>query len=211
MSEILQTYSAIIQNYLELNIALAPVISIILRAVVVVVAPIPGTLVDLMNLTIFSRIDGFIYSQIGLTIGACANFWIARYFREPAVRRFVSLEKIDIWEKRINEKTGFWGWLFIRFATAPIYDYISYIAGLTKMSFGRYFVGTFISTLPIFAAFYYFGGLILEAQIYLMALILIPFIVVFFMFQKGKIFKSFHDYLDIKSGVEKINSFWNGK
>ena len=58
--------SEIIQAYLNLHIALAPVISIIVRTASIIVAPIPGTPIDLINLALFGKMAGFIYTEIAI-------------------------------------------------------------------------------------------------------------------------------------------------
>jgi len=197
----------IIEAYLKIHVALAPIISIFLRTASVVLAPIPGTPIDLLNLALFGKLAGFIYAEISIMLGSSINFLIARKFREPVVRKFISLEKIHVWEERINEKSGFWGLVSIRCATILIFDYLSYVAGLTKMSFGKFFMSSFISTLPLMALFYYFGGILLEKEFYWIIIFLIPIFVIFSLFHERKIFKRFYDYLSTKSNINKINDF----
>jgi uncharacterized membrane protein YdjX (TVP38/TMEM64 family) len=173
-------------------------------------APVPGTPIDLMNLALFSKTTGAIYAEIGIMIGSSINFYIGRKFGEPVVKKFIDISKIHIWEERLDVAAGFWGLVFIRISTVLICDYISYVAGLTKMSFSKFFTTTLVASIPLVAAFYYFGGILLEKQLFLVIILIMPFIIIFYLFQKGKIFRKFHDYLDIKSHIEKINGFING-
>ncbi len=210
MSEIIQTYSDIVTAYLSIHVSLAPIISIFLRTAAIVIAPIPGTPIDLLNLAFFGKMAGFIYAEISIILGSCINFFIARKFGEPVVKKFISLEKIHIWEERINQKSGFWGLVFIRMATILIFDYISYVAGLTKMNFRKFFITSLLSSIPPVAAFYYLGGIILEREFFLTIVLILPFIVIFYLFEKGKIFRKFYDYINIKTSIKKINGFLNG-
>lgn len=205
MSEIIQTYSDLVRAYLEIHVSLAPLISIFLRTTAIVIAPIPGTPIDLINLVIFTKMAGFIYAEVSVMLGSCINFYIGRKFGEPVVKNLVDVSKIHIWEQRINEHSGFWGLVFIRMCTVLIFDYLSYVAGLTKMSFGKFFITSLLSSIPPLAAFYYFGGILFEKQLFLTIVLIIPFLVLFSLFKKGKIFKKLHDYLDIKNGIQKIN------
>lgn len=206
VSEIIQTYSDLIRAYLEIHVSLAPLISMFLRTLAIVVAPIPGTPIDLINLAFFSKMAGFIYAEISVMLGSSINFYIGRKFGEPVVKKFIDVGKIHIWEQRINEKSGFWGLVFIRMGTVLIFDYLSYVAGLTKISFSKFFTTSLLASIPPLAAFYYFGGMIIEKEMFVAITLIVPFIVLFSLFRKGKIFKRFHDYLDI----EKINGFLNG-
>jgi uncharacterized membrane protein YdjX (TVP38/TMEM64 family) len=193
----LETIPNIIQSFLGIHIALAPVISIIIRTTSIVLAPVPGTPIDIINIALFGKIPGFIYAEISMMAGASINFWIGRKFREPVLKSFIPLDKIQIWEERLEEKTGFWGLTFVRMITVPIFDYLSYVAGLTKMSFGRFFITSFLATILPTALFYYFGAELFERGFYLAIILLIPFIFIYFLFQQGKIFKKFSEYLKI--------------
>ncbi len=211
MSEIIQTYSEIVRAYLEINIALAPLISIFLRTASVVIAPIPGTPIDLLNLAFFSKMAGFIYAEISIMLGSCINFWISRRFGESTIKNFVPIEKIHIWEERIKEKSGFWGLVFVRMGTILIFDYLSYVAGLTKMSFQKFFSSSLLASIPPMAAFYYFGGLIVGTELFITLILLVPLVTLFSLFKRRKIFKGFYDYIDIKANIEKINDLINRK
>ena len=199
----------IIQNYLQIHIALAPVISIILRTASIIAAPVPGTPIDLLNLAFFSKMAGFIYAESSIIIGSSMNFWIARKFGRPAVKNFIPLEKIDLWEKRIDEKSGFGGLILIRMFTVSIFDYLSCVAGLTKISFWKFLSTSIIASIPPMAALYYFGGIILEREFFLALLLIAPFIILGILFHQGKIFKRFADYLSIQDRIRKINNFIN--
>lgn len=211
MSEIIQTYSGIIRAYLEVNVSLAPTISIFLRTASIVIAPLPGTPIDLMNLALFSKMAGFIYAEISIMLGCCINFFIARKFGVPVVSKFIDISKIHVWEERMNNTTGFWGMVLIRIGTVVICDYLSYVSGLTRMSFWRFFSTSLIASLPLVGAFYYFGGIIFDTQLIIIISLIVPMVFLYSLFKKGKIFRKFHDYLNIKSGIQKINGFLNGR
>ncbi|MBI5139689.1 TVP38/TMEM64 family protein [Candidatus Nomurabacteria bacterium] len=209
MSEIIQTYIDLLRAFLEVNVSLAPIISMTLRTLAIVIAPIPGTPIDLLSLVLFTKTAGFIYAEISIMIGSSINFFISRKFGEPVVKKFIEVEKIHLWEERINRTSGFLGLVSIRMLTIFIFDYLSYIAGLTKMSYRRFFVTSLLSSTPPTALFYYFGGLFFEKQIFWAIISIIPIFFLFSLFKKGKIFKKFHDYLDIKNRIEKMNNFFN--
>ncbi len=152
------------EDYLVLMLAahpvLAPVIFILLRAVPVVVAPIPGVVFDLVGLAVFGWKFGLILALIGGHLGASIAFFIGRYFREPVVRYVVPLQKLHEFESQYSERQKFWTLVAVRFITSPFFDYVSYAAGLTKMSFGTFLLSTFIGVLPFSFFIYYFGGII---------------------------------------------------
>jgi len=200
----------IIQNFLQVHISLAPVVSIVLRTFSIVLAPIPGTPIDLINIALFGKGFGFLYAEISMMIGSVINFWIGRKFREPALKNFIPIEKIHIWEERIREKSGFWGLTLIRMATVPIFDYLSYVSGLTKISFWKFFVSSLIATIPPTALFYYLGGTFLERRFYLALILIVPLVMIYILFQQGKIFKKLSEYLSVKDNIKKMNGFVDG-
>jgi uncharacterized membrane protein YdjX (TVP38/TMEM64 family) len=129
----------------------------------------------------------------------------------PVVSKFIDISKINIWEERINRATGFWGMVLIRMGTVVICDYISYVSGLTRISFTRFFTTSLIASLPLVGAFYYFGGMLFDTEMILTISLIIPFMFLYSLFKKGKIFKKFHEYLNIQGSIEKISGFINGE
>jgi len=136
---------------------IAPLLFIIARMVPIILAPIPGILVDIIGIAVFGWFYGFIFAEVGIILGAISAFYIGRYFREPAVRRFASLKKVHEWESKYSERQKFWGLVAMRAITSPLFDYISYAAGLTKISFTKFTLSTFIGTFPLMLSVYYFG------------------------------------------------------
>lgn len=136
----------------------APLLFILARMVPIVVAPIPGILVDIIGIAVFGWVYGFLLAEIGIMLGSIVAFMIGRYFREPVVRRFASLKKIHEWESKYSERQKFWSLVVVRATTSPLFDYVSYAAGLTKIDLGKYVLSTFIGTFPLMFSIYYFGG-----------------------------------------------------
>lgn len=144
----------------------APVIFILVRSLAIIIPPIPGWAMDLVAIPTFGWLKGFIFAGIGTMLGAVVSFWIARKFRELVVKRITSLDKIHEWEDRVSESKKFWTFVAIRLPTSALFDYISYAAGLTKMSFAKFFFATLLGATPSLFSFYFFGGLFLQGGIY---------------------------------------------
>jgi len=141
---------------------IAPLLFIIARMIPIIIAPLPGIVVDIVGIAVFGWLYGFILAEVGIMLGAISAFYIGRYFREPAVRRFTFLKKVHEWESKYSERQKFWGLVAMRAATSPSFDYISYAAGLTNISFTKYTLSTFIGTFPLMLSIYYFGGFSIE-------------------------------------------------
>ena len=123
------TITQILQDYP----LFAPLIFIILRALSVVLSPIPGILIDMPGMLAFGWLPGFLYAEMGIMLGSMIAFLIARRFREPLIRRFVRLQIIRDWESKLSEKQKFWTLVAIRITSIPVFDYINYAAGLTTI------------------------------------------------------------------------------
>src|SRR5438132_5152199 len=75
---------------------LAPLGFIVIQALQVVIAPIPGEVTGLLGGFIFGQWLGFFYSTLGLTAGSLFAFWVGRRLGAPYVRRLVSSQ---VWER----------------------------------------------------------------------------------------------------------------
>ena len=144
----------------------APVLFIIARTLPVILSPIPGLFVDLIGINIFGWKLGLVLATIGVYIGAMIAFYIGRYFREPAIKRFSTLRKFSELEEKYSENQRFWMLVAIRLITRPFFDYVSYAAGLTKMKPLKFLLSTFLGTFPLMFSIYYFGGLTFDRGLF---------------------------------------------
>lgn len=177
----MQEYLNPLLYFLDAHQILAPFIFILLRAIAVIFPPIPGFLIDLGGITTLPWFLGFISSETGLVLGAMSAFWIARILREQVLRRFMKsyFEKVMMWEDDISEQKKFWGLVFLRIPSSGIFDYMSYAAGLTKISAARFFFATLIGSMPGVFLVYYFGGILLRERAYLWFLLFAILFVLF--------------------------------
>ena len=136
---------------------LAPFMIILFRMIAMIIPPIPGGILSFALIPVIGWFWSYVYAVIGMTLGASIAFFIARRFREPVVAKFVPFQQLESWEKKLSHKTEFFTFLLIRLTTGPIMDFISYIAGLTKISFKKFLLATVIAELPS-AFVYYLGG-----------------------------------------------------
>lgn len=163
---------------------LAPLVFVIIRSLAIVIPPIPGIVLDLIGITLFGWKLGFVYGEIGTMIGALVAFWIARQFREPAVRRFVTLQKLHAWEDSLSERKKFWALVGLRIITGPLFfDYINYAAGLTKIQPLKFFFASLISSCLILLPSYYFGAIFLSHGVYL-TIVFILIVIIIALIQK---------------------------
>lgn len=136
----------------------APVIIVVFRFLAVVLAPLPGGAVSLASVAILPWYEAMVWNFLGASIGAITAFSIARKFREPAVKRFAPLEKVHQWQDRISHKRKFWGFMGLRLVSTVAFDFVSYAAGLTKISFRTFIISILIIDLPVNVLFFYSAG-----------------------------------------------------
>src|SRR5215467_13748844 len=74
----------------------APLAFILIQALQVVIAPIPGDVTGLLGGFLFGQRLGFIYSSVGLTIGSLFAFWLGRRLGAPVVKRMTGPE---VWQR----------------------------------------------------------------------------------------------------------------
>lgn len=145
---------------------IAPILFIAVRSFSTIIPPIPGIMVDLVGIYFFGWFPGFLYGLAGTMLGSMVSFTIARVFREPLTRRIIPLQKFEKWEERFSEKQKFWALVAIRIPTSPVFDYLCYIAGLTKISPAMFFLSTLAGSIPIMFFVYFFGHTAFERGFY---------------------------------------------
>ena len=173
------------ENYilqlLQVYPLLAPLIFILIRSLGVIFPPIPGIILDAVGIYFFGWKLGFIYAEIGVVGGAVVAFWIARKYREPVVRRFIALQKLHAWEDTLSEQKKFWSLVGLRLITGPLlFDYINYVAGLTKINFGKFLIATIVGSLPVMIPIYYFGDKLLSHSFYLISTFILVVLIISF-------------------------------
>lgn len=174
-------------NILSAYPTFAPALFVIVRAVAVIIPPVPGILTDLVGIVAFGWMGGLILGELGIIIGSVTAFWLARTLRERLVRRLVPLQAVEEWEGRYSEHQKFWALVAIRLVAIPFFDYISYAAGLTKIRLGVFLLSTFLGTFPLMFVVYYFGGLTFNKGLYFGVLFAIGIIAVWLMYKNADV------------------------
>jgi len=166
---------------------LAPVIFIFIRAFSVIFPPILGFTVDAPGLFIFGWFFGLIYAEIGIMAGGSIAFILARRFGRRFVQKIAFFKKIERIEKKLSENQRFWVWVAVRLPSNPIFDYISYAAGLTNISFTKFFLTTFLGSLPSMFLFYYLGGRALKGGVFYVLFLTVGLLILAIALRKTKI------------------------
>lgn len=135
----------------------AAAISFFLMILQSIVAPLPAFVLTFANANLFGWWQGAILSWSSAMAGATLCFYIARILGRDVAEKLTSkagLEQIDEFFEKYGNNTI----LICRLLPFVSFDYVSYAAGLTSMSFCSFFVATGIGQLPATLVYSYVGG-----------------------------------------------------
>jgi len=123
-----------LRRLLEEQKGFAPVVFVIIQAAQVVAAPIPGELTGFLGGYVFGALRGFIYSQIGLTLGSIMAFGLGHWLGQPFVRRMVKQETYERFAF-LTETRGVLVTFVLFLIPGFPKDYLSYLLGVSPMRF----------------------------------------------------------------------------
>ena len=106
---------------------------ILLQAIQVIVAPIPGEALNMIGGYLYGTVAGVIWSTIGTTIGSFIAFALARRFGSPFVDKFVDKSTMKRFDYILHHKGAFIVFLLFLIPGFPK-DYLCYILGLGHLS-----------------------------------------------------------------------------
>jgi len=167
----LSDYRALFLSLINQYPLLAPLVIIIFRFLGVVAAPLPGAPVAFASMALLPWPKAWFYNFLGAELGAIAAFFLARFFRQPVVARFAPLQKINQWQEKISQTRQFWSFVALRAASLAAFDFVSYAAGLTKLSFLTFLAATLLVDIPATFIFFYLGGWAVQYSFFLYSLL----------------------------------------
>lgn len=181
---IFSDYQKYAVDLIERSPYLAPFIIIVFRFIGVVLAPLPGAPISFASMAVLPWYEAWAWNFIGAESGAITAFLIARKLREPAVARFAPLEKIHQWQDKVSQRRQFWSFTGFRAVSLVAFDFVSYAAGLTRLSFWTFIIATFLIDIPAGFLFFYFGGLAVKYSIFIFAVFAAIFMVTIFILNR---------------------------
>ena len=129
--------------------AWAPAAYLVLKMSTFIFAPLSGSSIELASGAIFGVWGGVFLSLVGSTLGGVVNYWIARLFGRKGIVKFAGqkgMEQVD----HATERIANWRVLAMsRIVLSPIYDFITYAAGLTRIPFWQFLAVSFIGGIPV--------------------------------------------------------------
>ncbi|WBW97369.1 TVP38/TMEM64 family protein [Oceanirhabdus sp. W0125-5] len=136
-----------VKGYIKSYGVWAPVISFLAMILQSLAAPIPAFLITFSNAAIFGWLWGAVLSWSSSMAGAAICFLLARGFGRVFVEKMNGNGAVKDMEK-FFEKHGKYAILIARLLPFVSFDIVSYVAGITSMSFWSFFIATGIGQLP---------------------------------------------------------------
>jgi uncharacterized membrane protein YdjX (TVP38/TMEM64 family) len=136
-----------IKSFLKSAGPLAPLVFILIQALQVVFAHIPGEATGFIGGYLFGAPLGLLYSTLGLTLGSALAFLVARWLEEHYVARWLPkeiLEKFDFLMERQGALISFILFLLPGFPK----DYLCFVLGLSRMPFKLFLLICTVGRIP---------------------------------------------------------------
>lgn len=153
--------------YGEISIA----VFIGLQILQVVIATIPGELVQVAGGYIYGAIMGTLYSIIGISLGSVIAFFIARVFGLALLSEFIPRKNFDKYKFLMNSSKSVKLILLLFFVPGLPKDLFNYIAGLTPVNSLLFFILSNTARIPALFVSCYIGANLQRGN-YLVAVIL---------------------------------------
>jgi uncharacterized membrane protein YdjX (TVP38/TMEM64 family) len=124
---------------------LGPLALILINVLQIVIAPIPGYVMQAAAGYLYGPFWGGVWGSIGLLAGAMLAMGLARTFGRPVVERFIGTERLAHWED-VTYSTSTLLWFIL--LAAPTGDLPYFLAGLAHVSYWKIFALTLLIRVP---------------------------------------------------------------
>jgi uncharacterized membrane protein YdjX (TVP38/TMEM64 family) len=125
----------------------APLAAILLHVAQVLLAPIPGQVIDAVNGYLFGAAWGTVYSLIGIIAGSGLAMALARRFGRPWAERLIKRETLERLDSYSWQRGALFFFLVFLFPFLPD-DVACFLAGLTLLPLPELIVLATIGRLP---------------------------------------------------------------
>lgn len=125
-----------------------PVMFILFQILQIVVAPIPGEVVQVAGGYIYGTAIGSLYTTVGLILGSAIAFYFTRFIGRTYISRLLQ-KKNNKWMSFIHDEKKFSAFLFIFFVIPGLpKDMLVFVAALTSIPSFRFFTILIVGRLP---------------------------------------------------------------
>lgn len=172
-----------VEAYIERFSPYSQLVFFLVQVASVILAPIPSNLTAAAGGLLFGMWPAFLLTWAAVTLGSTAVFFLARVIGQPFVTRFVSAKLSDRYLDVIKRKRDVFLTLAFLFPFFPD-DIICILAGLTDISYARFFLIALLARpwgLLVASAI---GGSVVSIPVWGMVLIGIAGVALFFLGMK---------------------------
>ena len=141
------TYKGSLRSWLDSLGLLAPLGFILIQALQVVIAPIPGEATGFMGGFLFGALPGFLYSSLGLTLGSGLAFLLSRRLGSRFMERLFRAESLAKFNALFERSGALVAFLLFLFPGAPK-DYLCFLLVLSKIPFKVFVVLVAVGRMP---------------------------------------------------------------
>ncbi len=125
-----------------------PAVFMFFQVLQVVIAPIPGEVVQIAGGYIYGTALGSLYITLGMMIGSAIAFYFTRFIGRSFIERLLEKKNYK-WMSLINDEKKLSAFLFIFFIIPGLpKDLLVYVAALTPIRASRFFILTLVGRLP---------------------------------------------------------------
>ena len=160
---------------------LAPFIFVILQALQVVVAPLPGEVTGFMAGFLFGAIPGFILSMCGIFLGSLIVFTVVSSFRKHFLKRYEN-HPYYLKLKGLFRKYGLFGVFILYLFPGFPKDLLNYLVPLMPISLRALLIISTLGRAPGTFALALQGDVVYGGHPYKIVFVSIPFLLAFFLF-----------------------------
>jgi len=177
----------------------AAVAFVVIQALQVVFAPIPGEVTGFVGGYLFGNVAGTILSTIGLTLGSTIAFGISRFFGMRFVEKVVKKTYIEKFNFFVTHKGLYISYILFLIPGFPK-DSLCWLLGLTHMRFLDFFLMNLLGRLPGTVILTFQGSAVKDERykLFLILLIVSAVLTVVLYFSRNYIIKFF------SHGIKKI-------
>ncbi|MFH0951657.1 MAG: TVP38/TMEM64 family protein [Patescibacteria group bacterium] len=129
----------------------APLVIIIYHAIQVVIAPLPGLMIDITNGYVFGPYFGIVVSYVGIFLGTLSAIALGRRFGRPLVIRLAATPRFERLDN-IAASRGLWFFFILFMIPGMPHDAMSLALGLTKAPIWKLMTLTMIGRAPTIIA-----------------------------------------------------------
>jgi len=160
---------------------LAPIIFVIIQALQVIIAPLPGEATGFMAGFLFGAFLGFILSMCGIFLGSLVVFYLVSAFREHFLKRYENHNHY-LKLKRLFRKYGLFGVFILYLFPGFPKDILNYLIPLMPISIKALLIVSTLGRAPATLALSIQGDVVYGGHPYKIVFVTAVFLITFLIF-----------------------------